>query len=418
MRHVRRTAAVVLALALLGAGCQDTPSVTEPPSDALEARADLSSRVPDGPHEIAAPVFDIDAGPSGNILFAETAAPDPRPDEGEFTTVVKEIQPDGIREVAEITHRAGSPINGLASVGQGDFFATNGGLDLAEAAGVRRVSRGNARLVADIETFAHANSVDATEGPEWKAEACEESPEQGFAAGPHSNPYHLTTLSGGAVLVGDAAGNTVLSATTNGAIDWVALLTPPTAEGDASDDPDDWIVLFTLPDGTDCYVQPVPTSVAIGPDGDYWVGELTGVTPTDIGLEEDGPTTGLSRVWRIESGATNVVCPSEECELALTGFTSIIDIAFGADDRLHVVEYDEAGWFTAVELGSPTSGTIHACDTVTDEERGDCDAVEAGLDLPAAITFDKWGDLWVLENNLGFPFLGAGVPTVRRVDTE
>lgn len=404
MQRARSALVPVMAgLAFLAAACADTPSSPDSVEALHPGQGAAVAVVPDGPHVFAPPVFDIEAMPNGNILVAETAFPIAQPPEGEATTVFKEIHSGGIREVGELTHRLGSPINGLAAVGQGDFFATGGGLDLAGAASVWRVSRGTARLVGDIEAFAHANNVDATQGPAWKADACEENPDAGFSAGPHSNPYHLTRLSGRTVLVGDAAGNTVLAVDTNGGVDWVAVLTPPVADGTASDDPEDWMVLFPLDADTDCYAQPVPTSVAVGPDGAYYVGELTGVTPGDIGF--GGPTTGLSRVWRIEAGARNVTCPSEACELAIPGFTSIIDVAFGPDGMLYVVEYDENNWFRAVELDDPAGGTVHRCDVGT----GDCQVVADGLVLPAAITFDKWGGLWLLEKHLF-------EPTVRRLN--
>lgn len=202
----------------------------------------------------------------------------------------------------------------------------------------------------------------------------------------------------------DGAGNSLLEANMNGRMDWVAVFTPPTAAGQSSDDPADWMVLLSFP-GLDCYVQPVPTSVAVGPDGGYYVGELTGVTPADIGAPGPSTNTGLSRVWRIEPGARNVTCPSADCQQVLSGFTSILDMAFGPDGMLYVVEYDEANWFTATELGMPDGGTISACDVGT----GGCSVVEGGLTLPSAITFDKWGNLWLLENNLA-------APTVRQVE--
>ena len=68
-------------------------------------------------------------------------------------------------------------------------------------------------------------------------------------------------------------------------------------------------------------VQAVPTSVAIGPDGDYYVGQLTG-----------GPfTVGVANVYRVPTeGGTPV--------LAFSGFTNIIDIAFASDGSLFVLE--------------------------------------------------------------------------------
>lgn len=417
------TGALTLSILAIG-GCSDNPSAPDVAGDettTAEARGGgPGAQGADQVYEFAPPVFDIAAAPNGNIFLAETVNPGLNPAPGEVISTVKEIVTTGaggVRTVVDIATVSaegpglGSPINGLEMVGRGSFFATSGALDLAVGAGLWRVSPGGARLVADIEAFETNNDPDALEGPRWKTPACEVP--GGFSAGPQSNPYHLTQHSGSTALVADAAGNTVLSARTNGQVDWVAVLTPPTPSGSSSSDPADWLVQFPLDADTDCYVQPVPTSVAIGPDGDYYVGELTGSTAFDIGIP--GATvaaTGLARVWRIDAGARNVVCPSPSCEQVLSGFTSIIDVAFGPDGRLYVVEYDEAGWWGVAVLGSPTGGTITACDV----SGGPCEIIEANLDLPSAITFDKRGSLWVLENNIGLPFVGSGAPTVRRLN--
>ena len=65
----------------------------------------------------------------------------------------------------------------------------------------------------------------------------------------------------------------------------------------------------------------MPTTVALGPDGDLYVGVLTG-----------GPfTVGLADVYRVPAdGGTP--------EVAYSGFTNIIDIAFGPDGSLYVLE--------------------------------------------------------------------------------
>lgn len=407
MRRSYTVFALTIALALAVAGCDSILNDPETASDNAvtesQVQADARGSALEGPYTFAPPVFDIDATPNGSILVPVTVFPDPEiPPEGESVTTVKEITKRGVQEVVEISTKEGSPINGLEPVGRSSFFATSGGQDQAVGAGVWHVSRGGARLVADVEAFEQANDPDAFEGPEWKAQACEENPDEGFTAGPQSNPYHLTRLSGSTALVADAAGNTLLSASKNGSLDWVAVFTPPVDEnGTGSDKPEDWMVLFPLDEDADCYVQPVPTAVDIGPDGAYYVGELTGVTPADIGTG-GGPTKGLSRVWRIEPGARNVTCPSDDCEVVLSSFTSVIDLEFGPDGDLFVVEYDENGWFAATTPDhpiGPAGGTINRCDV----EVGTCDEVESDLTLPAAITFDKWGNLWLLENNLANP---------------
>lgn len=400
--------ATFLVLAL--AACDGPPISPETSGEADANRAARGSGVPDETYTFDPPAFDLAAGPNGSLLVPVTVFPVPEiPEEGATsTTIIHEIGQDGeTREIAEVTTVEGAPVNGLEANGQGDFLVTSGGTDLAVGTGVLRVSRGGQRLVGDIERFETNNDPDAFEGLEWKDQRCEAVPP--FSAGPQSNPYHLALRPGGEALVGDAAGNTVLSIENPGRVDWVAILSPPTEDGSGSSDSGDWMVLFTLEDGTDCYVQPVSTSVAIGPDGDMYVGELTGVTPADLG--GPGPTTGLSRVWRIDAGAQNVVCPSDRCEVALTGFTSIIDLAFGPDGGLAVVEYDENGWFTALEADppNPAGGAVRRCDPSADADKADCDLIEDGLDLPGAVAFDARGGLWVLESTLF-------APTVRKLE--
>ena len=334
-------------------------------------------------------VYDIGASPDDSILVADA-----------FAGAVHAIRDGEVSAIAGLpvpTTTPGSTLNGIAAIGAGNFFATTGGGDLAAGAKLWRVSHGNARMVADIEAFETAHDPDATMGPMWKDPACEFDPAQGFSAGPQSNPYHLTALSGGEALVADAAGNTLLSARTNGAIGVVAVFTPPTADGSGSIDEEDWLELFELDADTTCFVQPVPTSVAIGADGAIYVGELTGFPATP----------GLSRVWRIDAGARNVTCPSTACTVAFDGLTSVIDLEFGPDGFLYVVEMDANGWFEAAVLGSPAGGRIQRCDVGT----GACSPLEPKPLLPlGAIAFDRSGTAWIVEND--FSSFSATVRTL------
>ncbi|HSM43970.1 MAG TPA: ScyD/ScyE family protein [Acidimicrobiia bacterium] len=354
----------------------------------------------DEQYEFESVVFDIAATPDGSILA------------GDFRTI-KEIRKGEISVVAEMptdlepgdinNAEVAGTINGLSVTGRRSFFATRIAPDLAVEAGVFHFSNGGWRLVGNIEEFEQARDPDAFEGPMWKDQACEFDPDANFSAGPQSNPYHLTARSGSEVIVGDAAGNTVLSVKANGQpVELIALLTPPL-------DGDDYAVLFPLDEDTDCYVQPVATSVAIGPGGDMLVGELTGATAAGLPI-------GMSRIWRVDAKATDAVCSEKEpdatetCELFADGFTSIIDLEFGPDGRLYVVEYDDASWLAAFIPGIAAGGTIHACDL-----DANCEIVASELEFPSAITFDKRGNLWLLENNATQAITG-NPPTVRKLD--
>ena len=64
----------------------------------------------------------------------------------------------------------------------------------------------------------------------------------------------------------------------------------------------------------------VPTAVEVGPDGAYYVSQLTGF-PFPV---------GGANIWR--------VVPGEEPTIYVGGFTNVLDLAFGADGSLFVLE--------------------------------------------------------------------------------
>lgn len=338
-------------------------------------------------YEFEGPVYDLAAGPDGSVLVGDNAG---------GTRAVRAIRDGQVSTVLEFA--SATELQGLASVGAGNLLMVTGGSDLAQDGELYRGSPGSVRMVADLAAFEREHDPDAFAGAQWKDQACEAI--DGFSAGPQNNPFDVIPLSGGDVLVADAAGNTVLRATTRGTVDWHAILTPPV------DDQGEFLTRWYAGEDEDipCYVQPVPTSVAVGPNGDVYVGELTGAL-----AEADGLPIGLSRVWRIRAGASGVVCsevdPSPDCELLIDGLTSVIDLAFGPDGRLHVVELDGMSWIAMFVPGLPAGGTITSYDA-----NGAAPAVVAdGLEFPSAITFDTHGDLWVLEGT-------ASGPTVRRLD--
>lgn len=148
-----------------------------------------------------------------------------------------------------------------------------------------------------------------------------------------SNPFGLAALKDGSVLVADAAGNDLLRVFEDGTIVTVARLAPRTVEVPAG-----------LPGaGTMVPSEAVATSVTVGKDGDYYVGELRGYPAT----------SGTSQVWRIEKGSVDATCDPDaptvgECTRLADGLTSIVDLASDKRRNIYAVSLSTMSWL-AVE---------------------------------------------------------------------
>jgi hypothetical protein len=194
-----------------------------------------------------------------------------------------------------------------------------------------------------------------------------------------SNPFDVADLGGDEALVADAGGNTLLKVNKHGKVKLIAVLpdelvSTTNAEAILGED-----FPPQLP------AQPVATSVAIGPDGYFYVGELKGFPAP---LNDSG-------VWRIAPNARNATCGvSPLCTLALDGLTSIVKLAFGPDGRLYAAQIDDRSWLVpelAAFEGAPFAlgGSVVACDLVTTN----CQTVVSGLPVLTTITFRSDG-LW------------------------
>jgi hypothetical protein len=139
----------------------------------------------------------------------------------------------------------------------------------------------------------------------------------------------------------------------------------------------------------------VPTAVAIGPDGAYYVSELTGFPFTK----------GAARIWRIEPGTIDAVCdpaqidPSGPCQSVATGFSSVIDLTFGRDGTMYVLEIAKNGLAGALVLGTefPPIGALWA---VKDGSRT---AISDSLVAPGGVAVDGQGDIFVTTLTFGPP---------------
>lgn len=316
----------------------------------LFAAAPARAAVPSYP--FATPVFGLSTAPDGSLLVADAGA--------------------GIVELRKGAGKLVTPLPGVtdvAPIGRGDMFAITGGGEDPSSGKLLRVSHGASRQIADLLAFEAAVNPDGVEID--------------------SNPFDVAALGGGKALVADAGGNDLLVVDEHGNVDWVATL-PEQLVSTANvkelagcpSAPPGFAFVCTLP--AMMPAQPVATSVAIGPDGAYYVGELTGFPAP----------TGASRVWRIEPGTRHAKCAtSSACKVVADGFTSIVDLTFAPNDTLYVVELDEASWL-AVELGLPGAlgGTVDACRPGP----WTCTAVATGLPMPMAATVGKNGIVYVV----------------------
>lgn len=317
-------------------------------------------------HEVPAfdfntPVFGLAAAPDGSLLVA-----------------------DGGQGIVELRKGQGSLVSELpgvsdvAPIGRGSMFATTGEFG-PMAAKLFRVSRDEGPVeLADLHAFEVANNP---------------------AGGPvESNPFDVAVLNGGSALVADAAGNDLLIVDNDGNVDWVATFPNELTSTDYAKalagcpEPPapDLAFICGLPPAIPA--EPVATSVAVGPDGAYYVGELKGFPAP----------TGMSKVWRIEPGTLHAECgTSPACSVVYNDFTSVIDLAFGPDGTLFVVEFDEASWLAAelqAFFGLPVSqgGTVNACDMHGDG----CTVIAGSLPLPTAVAVDKKGAVYATAGSL------------------
>lgn len=174
------------------------------------------------------------------------------------------------------------------------------------------------------------------------------------------NPFGVLAEAGRR-LVTDAGGNALLSIAANGVISTVATF-PSRAQGRATD--------------------AVPTSVVQGPDGAYYVSELSGV-PFAF---------GAAQIYR--------VVPGQAPQVVVTGFKTITDLAFDSDGNLYVVEH--AGG--AVFFSAPGRLLRVAPD-------GTRTVVLDGLDRPTSVAIGWDGAIYVTNHGIT-----PGIGEVLRID--
>ena len=214
--------------------------------------------------------------------------------------------------------------HGITVLGANQVFVTNGGpTEPLDANGIRIPREtlaaqnpvanlfgrllwirphGQIRSIADIWAFERDVNPDATVG------------------NPHidSNPVDVL-FDRGRFVIADAGGNAIDRASFSGRVSNLAVF--------ANRD-----VPFA---GGTVHMQAVPTSVVEGPDHAYYVSQLTGF-PFPV---------GGANVFRVDprTGQQTVVA---------SGFTNIMDLAFGRDGTLYVLEISNSGLLSGTADGA------------------------------------------------------------------
>ncbi len=187
-----------------------------------------------------------------------------------------------------------------------------------------------------------------------------------------TNPYGIVSLPGRQV-VADAGANALNQISADGKISTLAVF--PDRMVDAPP-------FLGLPPGTQIPMDTVPTSVAVGPDGNFYVGQLTGF-PFPV----DG-----ANIYRVPAKGGPV-------EVFATGFTAVIDVAFGPDGSMYVLELAKNGLLAGF-IDNDWSGAVIRM--APDGSRAE---IASTLFAPGGITVDGDGTIYVTNNSI---FSGIG----------
>jgi hypothetical protein len=206
-----------------------------------------------------------------------------------------------------------------------ETYGPNGAL-LGDLVQYRRFGGGSGNIEAAFGPFEAANNPDHGEGT---------AVQLGEESAIDSDPYSFVPYRGG-YAVADAAGDDLLYVGPNGHISVLAVF--PTISETAP--PGDLGPDQTSPEPVQA--QPVPTAVAVGPDGALYVGELGG-DPFNVGSES---------IYR--------VVPGHQPQVVASGLTAVSDIAFDHEGRILALEIDQAGLDdpALASGGLPTPGAI------------------------------------------------------------
>ena len=196
-----------------------------------------------------------------------------------------------------------------------------------------------------------------------------EDPDHVFYAPPKldTNPYGLVAAPGGrGFLVVDSGGNSLLEIDAHGTTSTYAVFAPH-PEGTRNDS--------------------VPTAVERGPDGAYYVGELTGFPLVP----------NAANIYRLGGSG-------ESPEVCLTGFTQIIDLTFDKHGTLYVLQY--GGFLHRVIPDKRAAfGDDRPRGMCAHDGAGDQETLVSGLTNPTSVAVGPDGAVYI-SNRGAFPITG------------
>jgi hypothetical protein len=319
-------------------------------------------------------------GPDGRLYVAEAGnagtacKPPEHPEEEPFCAGFS----GGISVITRSgTHRV---VSGLISFGEQSGFAAtgvdgvsvhgSGGLFAVITESIPGLERDALPLTGKALAMAReqvGRLIQANPSGHWKAVADvgdvdfrwteEHFEELGVQQPPDSNPYGVFT-SGGERWVADAASNIIDEVRPNGSVRVAAFIpSPPVSDS-------------------------VPTCLDRGPDGAFYIGELTGFG--------NGP--GKSSVWRLARGG--------KPEVWATGLTGVTGCGFGSDGQFYATEFSIEGWesfkpFTGAVVRVPAHSTSPT-------------VVASGLSFPNGFAAGTHGALYVSNWSVAPAFSGGG----------
>ncbi len=271
-------------------------------------------------------LYVIEAGNGGDFELEGGRAPIPVGASGQITRV----SPEGDVEIVAMGFGSQNASN---SRGASDILVTDESIWLAlgETPNILPFSMGLVELSRDtlrIKTFVDLYSLEAAENPDGDIIA--------------ANPVDFAVADDGTVYIVDASGNSLYS--------W----TP--------EDGAQIAVAWELGDSS-----PVPTSVDVGPDGDLYVGFLSGFPFAE----------GSARIERWSGG---------ELVETYDGLTAITDVLVTDDGTIYAVQYGvfDQGWGPGQVLTVSADGA---------------ETVLGDLSTPYALAMDADGNLYVSVNS-------------------